>query len=314
MKHLLTVIISLLAVACGSEPKRPIHSERFAINQRVQQLREWAPIFEEAPTRRLPDGRPGDNGDMVLFNGLLCSVDVKEACEYVKASQFIKEGHPHTGRFFRSPQARKQYEASNVEPNNAFSRDMMLGVLLYLAHTKDVKTLQSFGSFLQRSKGQLCFKADDNRCDSGPNMRYLLLRVSQRLKQPLTLSGIAVVNAEIYLSSLLASARFGELGFPQHLIAVQVYLLEELSLSKTFTVDQVRQTLHSRNPKNAFFSWLARDYQVAISQFFRYAPSQVIEPGKQRQWSFERADAEEAHLASFAWDFIFLGKLMSKEM
>ncbi len=70
------------------------------------------------------DEQPCDDGDMTLFNGLLCYAGDERGCIGVAAAQ-----DPNTGQWFRSPRIRLH---GNDRGGASFSPDMALGVQLYL--------------------------------------------------------------------------------------------------------------------------------------------------------------------------------------
>lgn len=91
---------------------------------------------------RAPAGPDSDNpcndGNMTLFNGVLCAAGVPDGCTTVKQAQDSK------GRLYRSPRLRvfnqnncasASFSAKgNSEPcKNTLSPDMGLGIMLYVA-------------------------------------------------------------------------------------------------------------------------------------------------------------------------------------
>lgn len=72
-----------------------------------------------------------DDGDMTLFNGLLCAAGDARGCDAVKALQ------GPNGRWWRSPKRINTKEAQNDDEQASFSTDQALGVWAYLAERKD---------------------------------------------------------------------------------------------------------------------------------------------------------------------------------
>src|SRR6478736_9863176 len=68
-----------------------------------------------------------DDGDSIIFNGLLCMVGEEQGCDTVRQSQDAD------GRFWRSPRR----TPGNLGQGKSFSRDQTLGALLYIAKTQD---------------------------------------------------------------------------------------------------------------------------------------------------------------------------------
>ena len=72
------------------------------------------------------------DGDSMLWAGLLCSVGINSQCIAVKNSQ------SSDGQLWRAP------SRVNVDKENSFSRDMLLGFLYYLVATKDINAANKF--------------------------------------------------------------------------------------------------------------------------------------------------------------------------
>jgi hypothetical protein len=86
------------------------------------------PSKERMPTPG--DASPCEDGDMTLFNGLLCAVGETIGCDGVRDSQSAD------GRWWRSPRrAYLRLESPNADVS--FSPDQLLGVLLYAITTRD---------------------------------------------------------------------------------------------------------------------------------------------------------------------------------
>jgi hypothetical protein len=119
---------------------------------------------------------PCNDGDSIIFNGLLCGAGVgaqpgeeraapngerlvrEVGCDVVKHSQTLSEGSSDYGRWWRSP--RRTYLASlNQQPEGGsettFSNDHALGVMAYIAQTKDVAAFQAWTEWI-KNKGGVC--------------------------------------------------------------------------------------------------------------------------------------------------------------
>ena len=129
-----------------------------------------APSGFEFPSGEPGSGPPGcEDGDMVLFAGLLCSVGESYACETVRRSQKLDAGDDF-GRWYRSPRrmetgndADQDGRTNENEPEgtdldgdgranegewHTFSYDMALGVMLYLVATSDKESGQRWWDWL----------------------------------------------------------------------------------------------------------------------------------------------------------------------
>jgi hypothetical protein len=135
--------------------------------------KEFASKNEDGVDANTP---PCNDGDSVMFNALLCLAGVelgpgegkgaagKEAaarevgCNVVKDSQSLAERSANYGRWWRSP--RRRYLASlNQQPDggseSTFSNDHALGVMVYLAQTKNIGAFQAWMNWL-KNKGGVC--------------------------------------------------------------------------------------------------------------------------------------------------------------
>jgi hypothetical protein len=153
-------------------PWCPFHSPSdYDANKFV--LKEFASKNEDGMGSNTP---PCNDGDSIMFNALLCLAGVKVepgeyqptageekairevGCDVVKHSQTLTEGSPDYGRWWRSP--RRNYLASlDQQPEGrsetTFSNDHALGVMAYIAQTKDARAFQAWTDWI-RDKGGTC--------------------------------------------------------------------------------------------------------------------------------------------------------------
>lgn len=87
-----------------------------------------------------------DDGDMTLFNGLLCSSGEQSGCDAVALSQ--EHSGKDKGRWWRSPR-RVGWEYSNGQHDVSFSPDQALGVLHYIVRTGNVSAFDEWTSWIQ---------------------------------------------------------------------------------------------------------------------------------------------------------------------
>ena len=231
---------------------------------------------------------PSSQGDCVLFNALLTFAGVEEARNYVP--ECIAED----GRPVRSPDL-----VDLPSETDAFSKDMLLGVLLWTLVTRDPVPLDRLIGYINRT-GCLCEKASDRRCTMTPQMTYLTNQVAKhvgcvsRLKKD-WLPGWAFAALEI------ASALVTPLGYQCHLLSVKA-LIQTL-LGKSSGVPGI---LADRDSGNPWFLWLAGRHDQAAQTVL----SMNVQPGQGHQWSWERDSAEKAWKDSMGWDILFLCKLL----
>jgi hypothetical protein len=133
----LWLLLSLLIVCSGGMANQLDEWRKYAY------MCEAAPDKVPFPSKPETDGRnpgPCDDGDMTLFNGLLCYSGESIACDAVRRSQ------TSDGRFWRSPLRAQtnnlHYEegqrfSANQGHDKSFSDDMEAGVLLWAIKTKN---------------------------------------------------------------------------------------------------------------------------------------------------------------------------------
>lgn len=235
---------------------------------------------------------PSSQGDCVLFNALLTFAGVKEAVEYIPAC-IAEDGRPA-----RSPD---RLALSGEE--DAFSKDMLLGVLLWTLVTRRPEPLDRLIGYINRT-GCLCAKASDRRCTMTPQMTYLTNRVAKavgcasRLKGD-WLPGWAFAALEV------ASALVTPLGYQCHLISVKALICRLLGED----VKTAPAALCRRDPKNPWFAYLAGHEQKSSELLL----SCDVQPGRGHQWSWERDSAQAAWRDSMGWDIVFLCNLLIKD-
>lgn len=110
-----------------------------------KQISELMPFWRLAAP--ICDGAPSSancaDGDMTLFNGLLCAAGDPLGCKSVQDAQ-DKSGRWHrSARLARDP---------SLRPHNSFSWDMALGVQLYATTTRDVASLERWLSWVENAR------------------------------------------------------------------------------------------------------------------------------------------------------------------
>lgn len=263
---------------------------------------QWAPMCEGYPSKEFCD-----DGDSTLFSGLLCSANVEIGCEGVRQAQ------SSDGRFWRSPRRINQPEP------NSFSRDMAMGVLLYLVSTKDKGAAEAWLSWIHDNRicvvdlgsrcalflYKLCTDDTDGRCVITPGLWAIMNRVWTYLELDLhnEMLGWLETGESVYASE----AQSTPAGYQLHLKGVSNYIYQMLGLDLDFVIS-ARQTLLDKQGDNLFFRWLSGEDYDLEARLLRICPS--IEPARKYQWAWERDTQEQAWLESSGWDCIFLGNLI----
>lgn len=313
LRLILQLVLLVLLLSCGrrdhaEQPAPPATRDllvsRVAVASASGPTCSYGTVSGAVPMK-LKAGRC-DDGDGLLWSGILCSVDTERfasSCGYVRAAV------GQDGRVWRAPSR----PSADVQWTNSFSRDMAVGLLLYVQRTRDVTSLHKWASFVREHEGRMCGVGDhpldfatDTRCDSGPTIRGLA-----RLVDPdLDWGHLPYLNAKTILLQLVASARTAPAGYPLHLIAQQLILLARAGESGSALWKDTAASLHNREQGNPLFALLAGDENKAVELALAQLPS--IRPANPSQWSFERATSQEAWKESMLWEFVWLADLMDE--
>lgn len=263
----------------------------------ADKARPWCNTRLGFPSKRY--GAGGDlaasrsaQGDCVLFSALMTYAGLSEAIAYVPAC-IAEDGKP-----VRSPD--RIAEPDSVD---AFSKDMLLGVLLWTLVVRDPEPLEKLIGYINRT-GCLCAKASDRRCTMTPQMTYLTNRVAKAVGCASRLKG-DWLPGWLFSALELASALVTPLGYQCHLISVKALICQ--LLGEPFAA--VSKTLARRDSKNPWFVFLAGRHELAAQKVLELD----VQPGQGHQWSWERDSAEKAWLDSMGWDVVFLCNLLMKE-
>jgi hypothetical protein len=277
---------------------------------------------------RVPDASDPsrcEDGDMTLFNGLLCAAGDSRGCNGVKLAQDTN------GRWWRSPR-RKGMEAPLHDVS--FSPDMGLGVLHYAVQSADANGFRNWLSWIDRSRPCIaelagnCFvkgwprvctdDTKDKRCTFRPGTCNQLEIVGRHMSVPegeicrKVLQSLGIRADYILPTTELAAsnALVNESGYPMHLAAAEIFLLERLGLTSVYTRAGA-VALALRDSNNPFFLYLAEGpTQKVKDMVILQCPSPQMPSRSKTQWTWERASSEKAWLDSMYWDCIFMGKLL----
>lgn len=271
--------------------------------------------------------QPCDDGDITLFNGLLCAAGVELGCVGVAEAQ-----DPDTGQWFRSPRIR---EHGNDRGGSDFSPDMALGAQLYLIKTRDVAraakwlawidshvpcTLEIFGHCLLDGLPRFCTDdAKEKGCTMRPGDAAQLSATVSYLQENAGLPALPDGRLRGYLGTFSGygpaiedmDSRLNRPGYSQHLVGVSLYLMQSMGQQDP-RLDVAAARLVEKNPGNAFFTYLKEGKTEAVkSQIIVRCPSPttVLTPPL-HQWQWERENADKAWEHSCYWDCIFAAKLV----
>ena len=298
---------SALLWACGRQDLSHL-SEGNSRTVRKEYWREMAPLCAGYPAKA-----NCIDGDMALFSGLLCAAGEDLACTMVRDSQDID------GRWWRSPRR----NPGNLGESQSFSRDMSLGVLLYLVTSHDVQAAQRWldwivnnraclvnkplGGCLVRGPYRFCRDDHNGACTMTPGNWALLGRVWSALG--LEPSEQMRLASGLDSAALLLQAKAAPLGYEAHLPAVEVLLKQQLNADDRARA-KAAVTLAERQPQNPFFVYLRDGASSALQQrLLSLCPGPASPSPERNQWAWERATDEQAWRNSMGWDCLFMAKL-----
>jgi hypothetical protein len=274
------------------------------------------------PSKESRSSDPCDDGDMTLFNGLLCASGDARGCDAVQRAQGAD------GRWWRSPR-RIGWEAPDHDVS--FSPDQALGVLLYVVSTGDAASFSKWLSWIENNRacliavggrcvqnGWLRFCRDDRdkRCALRPadcvRIEALAGRLGvdgglcRRVMKELGLPEEVLLPVEDFL---LGAAAANERGYPLHLAAVGVFLAQRAGLD-TPKLRHAAATIATREPENPFFQFLSEGKTDAVrSKLLATCPAPERPSGFRFQWTWEREPNIESWKESMYWECIFLAAL-----
>lgn len=278
----------------------------------------------------------GDSdGDSCLFNGLLASTGLPIGIDGVTKSQ-AGPGEPMAGMFYRSP-IRRSYGADLKGHKAFFSRDMSLGVLSLFArnrmnHHHEVLAkrwldwidhnrkclvkkpkVKVFGKVVSKGgclvRGPYRF-APDERSIITPAIWAMMGRVWKYRGWDLHSQMKTFAGSDGDISVL--EAEKCDLGYQLHLKVVQAYIKLIIGQSKEFS-QKVGQIAYDRIPENLFYEFVAKRMVTdgMLDKYLGMCPPTHHNFG--HSWTWEKSEVNEERLHhSCGWDFVFMGKILTK--
>ncbi|TFB39020.1 hypothetical protein [Pseudomonas sp. F01002] len=307
------------------------------------ELDRLLPIWESAaltcssngvdfPSKQTGDpSQPCDDGDMTLFNGLLCAAGDSRGCVGVAEAQ-----DPITGLWHRSPRIR--FLGKNDRGNADSSPDMALGIQLYLIQTKDVVRAKKWllwindntpclmvsnGVCIVEGLPRFCNSAD---CTIRPldyanlsaTVNYLQDSAGLGVLPDGRLRGLLGTFSGLEEAGKLIDSYVNKPGYSQHLVGVGIYALRKIGRS-SIVLHQAETKLMEENPGNAFFSYLAIGAGEKVEREVKARcpanTENLIRPLFQWQWERSSNVGENGLYAwqqSSLWDCIFMARLLGR--
>lgn len=264
----------------------------------------------EYPSKPLASGGC-DDGDMTLFNGLLCASGDERGCDGVSRAQ------SSDGRFWRSPRRAAARE-------DDFSPDMSLGVMLYVASTGDIQAFERFLDWIEddrrgRSWPNLPRFCDNDACTMRPIDVALITEAAlafgitppEGIKNYYDLVRIVNTCDKIDFDLNWTS----EPGYPYHLQGVRILLMRMLNIGDEQRLNDLARQLAEREPDNPFFAYLKEGATIPVRELTTSlcpVTTGDVQQSDRHQWAWERTDSEMAWKNSMLWDCIFMVNLFTK--
>ncbi|MEZ4743784.1 MAG: hypothetical protein R3B45_15285 [Bdellovibrionota bacterium] len=263
------------------------------------------PCAPYTPSKKLchPDDNILPAGDMVLFNALLCQSGYQASCFAVLRSQEA------SGRWRRSPlhvNKPVHHEAG------IFSKDHVLGLLIYFLTTEDRESATKWYSWLENVSPRtfpyamkVCEKV---HCVITPNLFSLMFRVWRELglrpSSQMSMHRYAANDRSLTLEAKRLS------GYQLHLKAVAALLLNLLDERPQHLIN----LLIKKQPDNPFYQYLAESPKEGVAENMldkcRVITDESYRENSGHQWSWERDTEEEAWRYSMGWDCIFMANTL----
>lgn len=279
--------------------------------------------------RESPSGAICGDGDMTLFNSLLCLANYEEGCLAVSAAQ-----NQTTGQWYRSP---RLAEFPRLRTSNTFSGDMALGVLLWAALAPKTRSEQLSWWIDWIGRNQRCvskgcqlrhprFCPDDdidgdqearNGCALKPGDLATLALVTKKLKITVTDRNFRKELSRwepMALDLLVANALGNDVGYSQHLVGINILVLWKIGISHP-SLNSAASHLAKVQPQNAFFAWLAGKPSTEVASLALAkcpaTPAQIPPPTSREDWIWQREDSSAASSKSMLWDCRFIAGLVA---
>jgi hypothetical protein len=220
------------------------------------------------------DGGQGihcEDGDMTLFNALLCFAKIQAGCDAVTDAQ-----NTLSGQWYRSPRIKDYPRLRTV---NGFSTDQALGLMLWLAEEPTADRKKVFTWWLdwvgriQRCVADGCSRkvprvCSDDDIDGNPEaelgctLQLAVLAVLGQVVDKLHLSvsdpslKAALTHAAPNAVALtVLNIQNNDFGYPFHLVSIEALILRLVGVNSDI-LDNASIYMSCWQPQNPYFRWL----------------------------------------------------------
>lgn len=268
--------------------------------------------------------QPCDDGDSVIFNGLLCYSGNEVACKAVGESQ------TSDGRWWRSP--RRAAGEGRVSAAS-FSRDQLIGVIFYLMTLYKTEPEQAqkkataWHNWIKANGDSLCTDAPTT-CRVAPANWTLLARLFDFMKLPLDNNLQNYLGTESNKIVLTVIQLFTEPGFQLHNYAATALAFAEMGFAETMVpwlkaVKKVKGMEDNPfieltgklvcagtcNSKTTLDSW---SLDAIADKVLSQCPDVATTASNRSQWGWERKNSEKAWENSMGWDCVFMANYLAR--
>jgi hypothetical protein len=257
-----------------------------------------------------------EDGDMVLFSGIMCTFGMHVGCDLVRQS-IDSNGQP-----WRSPRRINELSTSDYA---TFSGDHLKGLLLYWIETKEYASFKNFLTFIKSQatkspsnevpvhKGySTCKQREPNfTCVIGSDWEYIVElanRAGLQHELPKDIYQILQENMTSKNGKIFESF-FAISGYRLHLIAASNLISIQLFGHSPVT-DEVSKVLTNRQPKNPFFAFMYEGKTTDVLQLIDNKCPNSKARTERHDWAWQRGDHKDAWKQGMIWDCYLAYKLM----
>lgn len=267
--------------------------------------------------------QPCDDGDAVIFNGLLCYSGNAVACKAVGDSQTAD------GRWWRSP---RRAAGEGRVAAASFSRDQLIGVIFYLMSlykTEPEAARQkatAWHGWIKANGDALC-TGTVTTCTVAPVNWTLIARLFDFMKLPLDDNLQNYLGSESNKIILTVISLLTEPGFQLHNYAATALAFAEMGFGETMVpwMKAVKKVKGMEdNPfieltgkltcagtctsKQSLDSQSLDDIAATV---LRLCPDVATTASNRSQWGWERKTSEKAWENSMGWDCVFMANYLA---
>lgn len=294
-------------IATGPDQRFGATEQKSHQNDELERVKSQLIYCDNMVAADRPNGITGrlhcDTGDSILFSSLALLGDPTNAG--IIAS--IKDSFADNGRPYRSPEHRRGGDSERT-----FSRDMTMGIALFLTVTKDRELAEKFWTFVKGNTYHVCV-VEEIGCLLTPPVLAALGDVWDYLglKKPTEMNFVRWIDEE----TLMQTAKSVDPGYQLHLVTMSL-LVHELTGHTTRRYRRVIEEVVSRQPNNPWYRFLAVKMGAApregIADLDALIASQLTAwpEGTKTDWSFEKGDQEEGRRDSLGHEWVFLNNML----